>query len=86
MCALESCEEQCYFDCTTQRIHDYCCWQHAKEHRERIETVWPGSYTTLQKSDLGSHYHSHHQSTTQQQYHHQHGYHLRSQTCENNIK
>ena len=95
MCAFESCDKPCYIDYSggTRRIHDYCGKQHAEKHRERIETVWPGSYQSL---NIATHYqypsshcdrfqqHHHHGGHHYQGGHHHHGYQLRSQTGEKN--
>ena len=87
MCAFESCDKPCYIEYIggTRRIHDYCGKQHAKMHRERIETVWPGSYEFLNRY---IHYQYSSSDCDQfQQHFHQgpHGHRLHSQTGENII-
>ena len=89
MCAFESCDKPCYIEYfgRTRRIHDYCCKQHAMKHRERIETVWPGSYQSLR----GIHHEYSSLDYDQFQQHHHQGGHshygnrLHSQTGENII-
>ena len=55
ICALESCDKPCYIE-NNGHVHDYCGQGHAKDHRRRIESVWPGTHGQHHHHPPSSHY------------------------------